>query len=34
VDLRGRRVEEWDGGFTLRPWGIATARLDTRSLRP
>jgi hypothetical protein len=28
VDLRGRPVEQFDGGFTLRPWGIATARLN------
>ncbi len=27
VDLRGRAVEPFDGGFPLRPWGIATARL-------
>jgi hypothetical protein len=32
VDLRGRPVERWDGAFPLRPWGIATARLDARSL--
>jgi len=28
VDLLGRPVERWQGGFALRPWGIATARLD------
>jgi hypothetical protein len=28
VDLRGRPVEPFDGSFPLRPWGIATARLD------
>jgi hypothetical protein len=27
VDLRGRPVEPFDGFFSLRPWGIATARL-------
>jgi hypothetical protein len=27
VDLRGMPVEPFDGGFSLRPWGIATARL-------
>jgi alpha-mannosidase len=32
VDLRGRPVERWAGRFRLRPWGIATARLDTGSL--
>jgi hypothetical protein len=32
VDLRGRRVEPWEDRFPLRPWGIATARLDARSL--
>jgi hypothetical protein len=32
VDLRGQPVERWDGGFGLRPWGIATARLDAASL--
>jgi hypothetical protein len=29
VDLRGRPVEPFDGSFPLRPWGIATARLDS-----
>ena len=28
VDLRGRPVEPFEGAFTLRPHGIATARLD------
>ncbi len=28
VDLRGRPVEAFDDSFPLRPWGIATARLD------
>ena len=28
VDLRGQALERWDGGFTLRPWGIATARIE------
>jgi mannosylglycerate hydrolase len=28
VDLRGRPLEPFDGSFSLRPWGIATARLD------
>jgi mannosylglycerate hydrolase len=28
VDLRGRPVEPFDGSFSLRPWGIATVRLD------
>ena len=32
VDLRGGRGERWDGGFELRPWGIATARLDVVDL--
>jgi hypothetical protein len=27
VDLRGRPLEPFEGGFRLRPWGIATARL-------
>jgi hypothetical protein len=27
IDLRGRPLEPFDGGFALRPWGIATARL-------
>lgn len=28
VDLRGQPGEAWEGGFALRGWGIATARLD------
>jgi len=28
VDLRGQPQEPFDGSFSLRPWGIATARLD------
>jgi alpha-mannosidase len=28
VDLRGRPVEPFDASFGLRPWGIATLRLD------
>jgi hypothetical protein len=32
VDLRGEPVARWAGGFALRPWGIATARLDAVSL--
>jgi len=28
VDLRGREVERFDTSFSLRPWGIATVRLD------
>ncbi|MGH9125781.1 MAG: glycoside hydrolase family 38 C-terminal domain-containing protein, partial [Acidimicrobiales bacterium] len=28
VDLRGTRQERFDGSFGLRPWAIATARLD------
>ena len=28
VDLRGRPVERFDGGFDLGPWRIATAMLD------
>ena len=28
VDLRGRPLEPFDGSFSLRPWGIGTARLD------
>jgi hypothetical protein len=28
VDLRGRRQQRFEGSFGLRPWGIATARLD------
>jgi hypothetical protein len=32
VDLRGTRLERWDGEFPLRPWGIATAHLDATSL--
>jgi hypothetical protein len=34
VDLQGRRVEPWVGQFALRPWGVATARLDARTLDP
>jgi mannosylglycerate hydrolase len=30
VDLRGVPMEAFDGSFALRPWGIATARLDER----
>ena len=32
VDLAGAELSRWDGSFGLRPWGIATARLDARSL--
>jgi hypothetical protein len=32
VDLRGESVARWAGEFALRPWGIATARLDAISL--
>jgi hypothetical protein len=32
IDLRGRPLERWEGGFSLRPWGIATVRLDADSL--
>jgi mannosylglycerate hydrolase len=32
VDLRGQRLEQWVGRFGLRPWGVATARLDAASL--
>lgn len=28
VDLRGRALEHVDGGFDLRPWGLATIVLD------
>ncbi len=28
VDLQGARQERFEGSFPLRPWGIATARLD------
>jgi hypothetical protein len=28
VDLRGLPVEPFEGGVTLRPWQIATLRLD------
>ncbi|MDQ1391304.1 MAG: 2-O-(6-phospho-alpha-D-mannosyl)-D-glycerate hydrolase [Acidimicrobiaceae bacterium] len=28
VDLRGAQLERFEESFTLRPWGIATARLD------
>jgi hypothetical protein len=27
VDLRGRPVEPFEGSFSLRPWGVATAAL-------
>jgi hypothetical protein len=27
VDLRGRPLEPFEGSFTLRPWGLATATL-------
>jgi mannosylglycerate hydrolase len=32
VDLLGRPLARWEQGFSLRPWGIATARLDAVSL--
>jgi hypothetical protein len=32
VDLGGRERERWSQSFPLRPWGIATARLDAISL--
>jgi hypothetical protein len=32
VDLRGQPVEAWTDTFALRPWGIATARLEAASL--
>jgi alpha-mannosidase len=32
VDLRGQPLERWVGAFALRPWGVATARLDAASL--
>lgn len=28
VDLRGEATRRWEGEFELRPWAIATARLD------
>ena len=28
VDLRGRPLEPFEGGFALGPWRIATARID------
>ena len=28
VDLLGRPLQRWEGSFALRPWGIATARVD------
>jgi hypothetical protein len=28
VDLRGRAMAPFEGSFTLRPWGIATAALS------
>jgi hypothetical protein len=31
VDLRGARQERFEGWFSLRPWGIVTARLDELS---
>jgi hypothetical protein len=34
VDLRGRRLERWEGEFTLRAWGVATANLDAKNLDP
>ena len=34
VDLRGRRLRRWAGGFGLRPWEVATAGLDAASLDP
>jgi len=27
IDLRGRPLEPFEGGFALRPWAIATARI-------
>ena len=32
VDLLGGRGERWKDRFELRPWGVATARLDAKSL--
>jgi mannosylglycerate hydrolase len=32
VDLLGRHLESWRHAFQLRPWGLATARLDAVSL--
>jgi hypothetical protein len=32
VDLRGEPVQRWSGAFALRPWGMATARLEAASL--
>jgi hypothetical protein len=29
VDLRGRPLEPFEGGFSLRPFGFATARLTS-----
>jgi alpha-mannosidase len=34
VDLRGRPLERWDQSFAVRPWGMATLRLDAESLDP
>ena len=34
VDLRGRPLRRFSGHFGLRPWEIATARLDAGSLDP
>ena len=34
VDLRGQLLETWHESFGLRPWGIATARLDATALDP
>jgi hypothetical protein len=31
VDLRGRPTQAFDGTFSLRPHGIATARVSERS---
>ncbi len=31
VDLQGAQLERFEGSFVLRPWGIATARLDEPS---
>jgi alpha-mannosidase len=34
VDLRGRPLRRFTGRFGLRPWEVATARLDVGSLDP
>jgi hypothetical protein len=34
VDLAGRPVDTWDGEMIVGPWGIATLRLEARSLDP